>query len=75
MDTIHPIQAFRESQTPPLSRADFGVLVGADRATVFRWETGTRKVDSAFLLKVSEVTGIPARDLRPDLAALFEAAE
>ena len=62
-----------------MSCADLGARVGVDRATVHRWETGERKPDEKILPKLSEVTGIPVRELRPDLAAraaLFtEAAE
>lgn len=72
MENIHPLQAFRERQHPPLSQEQLSELLGVGRVTVWRWETGARKVDEELLLKVSELTGIPARDLRPDLAKLFD---
>lgn len=79
MSGIPELGDFRRRQTPPLSLAGFGKLIGVDRATVFRWETGTRKPDEKNLPKIMEVTGLPAHVLRPDLvarAALFvEAAE
>jgi transcriptional regulator with XRE-family HTH domain len=78
MDT-HPLQAFRARQTPPLSRQGLADLIGVGEATVWRWETGSRKIEHALLALVVEKTGIPATELRPDLVKLLnpssEAAE
>ena len=46
--------------------------LGVDPITVSRWETGARKIDDGLLPRVSEVTGIPKTELRPDLARLLE---
>ena len=72
MTNVHPLRAFRLAQDPPLSIAQLADLLGVGRPTVFRWETGARKIDERFLPTVSEKTGIPARDLRPDLVEKHE---
>lgn len=71
-----PLKAYRERQVPPLSQSDLGVKLGFDRMTIFRWETGRRKINADLIEGISEKTGIPKAELRPDLAAMFvEAAE
>lgn len=75
MKPLRAITAYRESQTPPMSREQLGKLLRVNRATVFRWEDGTRRPSQTQVLKLMKITGLPARDLRPDLAAVFEAAE
>jgi transcriptional regulator with XRE-family HTH domain len=71
METDHPLKTFREAQEPPLSQAALADLVDVSRPTVHRWEAGDRKIDIEKLPRVVEVTGIPARVLRPDLAELM----
>lgn len=76
MENIHPLAAYRRVHT--LSRADLARMLDVSVPTVWRWETGTRKVDDELLPLVSEKTGIPKAELRPDLAELLrpeEAAE
>lgn len=75
MSANHPLERFRASQTPPLSLADLAARLNVGRATVHRWESGVRKIDLDILPRVVEVTGIPARELRPDLAELFRVGE
>jgi transcriptional regulator with XRE-family HTH domain len=70
----HPLREFREKQTPPLSQDQLGDLLGVTRETIARWETGVRKPDVTSLPKIAEVTGIPASELRPDIAAQMGAA-
>ncbi len=48
--------------------------LGVDPITVSRWETGARKIDDSLLPAVSEKTGIPRVELRPDLAELLNEA-
>ena len=67
MENIHPLRAYRERQQPPLSRAALADLLGVGRPTLFRWETGGRKIEPELLPKITETTGIPAKELRPDL--------
>ena len=55
-----------------MTKAALSRLVGVTKTTVDRWESGVRKIDTDILPRVVEVTGIPARELRPDLAALFD---
>lgn len=45
--------------------------LGVHPLTISRWETGERKIDAAYVPAVSEKTGIPKRDLRPDLAEVM----
>jgi len=42
------------------------------KATVSRWESGRRKIAINLLPKVARITGIPKKDLRPDLALAIE---
>lgn len=50
--------------------------LGVASNTVSRWEIGKRKVDGDLVPMISEKTGIPKSELRPDLAELLkEAAE
>lgn len=59
-----------------MSPADLARFLGKPRPTVHRWETGARKIGKDNLDVVSEKTGIPKRELRPDLAEVMrEAAE
>jgi transcriptional regulator with XRE-family HTH domain len=79
MDTVQPLTVlrdFRRNHQPRLSQGELADRIGVVRETVARWELGHRKIDEEKLPAVTLVTGIPARDLRPDLAARFvEAAE
>ena len=71
MESIHPLKAFREKQEPPLSQGGLAVLLGVERETVTRWESGARKVSNQKLSDISQRTGIPKRVLRPDLAEIM----
>jgi transcriptional regulator with XRE-family HTH domain len=75
MTANHPLARFRASKSPPLGQADLGALVGVGRSTVHRWESGARKIDIDLLPRIVELTGIPASELRPDLAELFQVGE
>lgn len=54
----------RDMRLVDLSRA-----LGVDKATVSRW--ARRHIPHDRLEDVSRVTGIPAHELRPDLASIF----
>jgi DNA-binding transcriptional regulator YdaS (Cro superfamily) len=61
--------------TDLISKRGAAVLIadamGVSHSTVMRW--ARRQVPAARLSELSRVTGIPARDLRPDLAHLLKA--
>ena len=67
MQDVHPIKVYRRTQTPKLSQADLALKLGVSRLTILRWETGERKIDPSLIPTVTERTGIPAKELRPDL--------
>jgi transcriptional regulator with XRE-family HTH domain len=69
----NPLKAFRESRQ--LSKADMARHLGVSRSIAHRWETGERKIGPDSLAAVSEKTGIPRRELRPDLAEKLEDAQ
>jgi transcriptional regulator with XRE-family HTH domain len=75
MDGVHPLKTYRKAQTPRLSQAGLAKALGVARLTVLRWENDQRKIDASFLPTVTEKTGIPAKELRPDLMKIFEPAE
>lgn len=72
MQSDHPLKSYRESQTPKLTPADLARLLGVGRSTVHRWESGDRMPDVDLLPRITERTGIPARELRPDLIGLAD---
>lgn len=67
MHAIHPLRTFRKNHEPKLSQAGLAEMLGVARLTVLRWENDQRKIDDDLLPMVSDKTGIPAKDLRPDL--------
>lgn len=68
MDVAQQLRAYREATK--LTQEQFGRRVGVTRYTVNRWERGERRIDLDLVTRVSEVTGIPKAQLRPDLAEL-----
>lgn len=50
-------------------------VLGVHSITISRWETGQRQIDRELVPKVSEVTGIAPRQLRPDWAETLEPAQ
>lgn len=69
-----PLQVLRQDrQRRGMTPAEYARFLGEKhKSTVHRWETGARKIGQARLPKIVEKTGIPARELRPDLAELVE---
>jgi transcriptional regulator with XRE-family HTH domain len=65
----HPLKDYREANG--LTQEALAGELGVSSITVSRWETGARKIDPELLGAVSEKTGIPKRELRPDLADLL----
>lgn len=70
----HPIKAYRERQMPPLSQGQLGKDIGVTRFTILRWEKGW-PIDVEKLSDVVKVTGIPAKELRPDITDKLERLE
>lgn len=67
MAEIHPLKTYRKSRVPALSQAELARTLGVSRLTVTRWETGERKIGPSLIPTVAKQTGIPAKELRPDL--------
>ena len=71
---MHPLRTYRERTQK--TQEGLARLLGVNRTTVARWETGARHIDTARLDDIAEKTGIAKKDLRPDLAEVMrEAAE
>lgn len=62
MDHKTPLQRYRETQK--LSLAAFASHFGIDKSTALRWQF---RVPAERAVAVSEVTGIPLHELRPDV--------
>lgn len=71
----HPLTRYRESQEPVLSKAELADRLGVGRAAITRWESNQRKIRATLVPKISSVTGIPAKELRPDLEEIFGEAQ
>lgn len=69
---MHPLRTHRLSKTPRQSQADLAQQLGVSRLTVLRWEAGIRKIDESKISNVAKITGIPAKELRPDLVERLE---
>ena len=73
MHAISPLRTYRQSQEPKLSQEALAHKLGVTRLTVTRWESGARKINLSLVPLIAERTGIPAKELRPDLAELMGA--
>lgn len=67
MADIHPLTAYRLAQEPQLTQAELACRLEVDRSTLHRWENFQRRIDADRLPLVVRETGIPAKELRPDL--------
>jgi transcriptional regulator with XRE-family HTH domain len=72
IDAQHPLRLYRENHSPKLSQESLAERLGVARLTVLRWESGERKIDRTLVSDVSKKTGIPVKDLRPDLLSELE---
>jgi transcriptional regulator with XRE-family HTH domain len=69
MVSNHPLKAYRTAKG--ITQDALAKELGVSSITVSRWETGMRKIARDKLADVSEKTGIPKRELRPDLAEVM----
>lgn len=65
----HPIREYRARAG--ISLDALAKRVGTSKATLSRVEAGKQPVSQKLLPKIAEETGIPRRDLRPDLVELL----
>jgi transcriptional regulator with XRE-family HTH domain len=70
----HPVRAYRLRQNPPVKLGELARAIGTTNANLSRIETGKQAVSDVLLPKIVAATGIPASELRPDLAKLFSIA-
>jgi transcriptional regulator with XRE-family HTH domain len=66
------IKAYRLSQTPRLTLKGLGDQVSRSKATISKIENNLQLPSPKLAKALSEITGVPAKELRPDLAELLE---
>lgn len=66
---MHPLKAHRAAHG--LTQKQLADKFGVSRETLARWEIDARKIDPARLPHITQLTGISAAELRPDLAELM----
>jgi transcriptional regulator with XRE-family HTH domain len=72
MESTHPLRDYRTRHG--LTQAELAGSLGVRRETLARWETRVSQPDRALLPTIEAKTGIPAKELRPDLAKIMGAA-
>jgi DNA-binding XRE family transcriptional regulator len=72
MERIHPLRAYRSRHA--LTQTELAGSLGVARETLARWETGASKPGRVALPTIEAKTGIPAKELRPDLAEILGVA-
>lgn len=70
---IHELTKWRDDNS--VTQRQLALMVGTTAATVSRWETGTTKPRMRFVWRLRNVTRLPARVFRPDLAEVMEMDE
>lgn len=65
MNPSHPLTEYRARER--LTKAALAKMLGVSKATMTKWESGTRSINVKRLPSIVAKTGIPAVDLRPDL--------
>ncbi len=71
MQESHPLETYRKQHA--MTRAALARHLSVSKTTVARWELGIRNIDEALVPRVSALTGIPAKQLRPDAVQRHEA--
>ena len=66
----HPLKIYRADNS--MTRAALARLLKVSKTTVARWEEGNRKIDEDKVPSIASITGIPAKELRPDLVDRLE---
>lgn len=61
--TQHPLRNYRIRCTPQKTKAELARELGVDRATVTRWELGTRMPQPKDWPKIEKATGVTAAEL------------
>ncbi len=69
-ESVHPLKDYRVANGVTLE--NLAKSLDTTKATLSQIETGKRLVSRELLPKIREVTGIPAKTLRPDLAEIFD---
>lgn len=69
--TIQPLRKYRQDNK--LTQSEAAQQFDVSRETWALWELGRRRIGKTKLATVSERTGIPKPELRPDLAELLGA--
>ena len=70
---MNALRAYRDANR--ISQQELAGRLKVSRMTLLRWENGKRAINPDKLAEISKETGIPKRELRPDLATLMDAAE
>lgn len=68
---MHPLRAYRERER--LTQLELAEKLGVVRTTVARWEVGMMEIGPKMLPRITKLTGIEGRRLRPDLAEALDA--
>jgi transcriptional regulator with XRE-family HTH domain len=66
------IRAYRHRQTPRMTVKGLADQVGRSKATISKIENNLQLPSPKLAKALSEITGIPAKELRPDLAELLD---
>lgn len=69
MEKAEKAPFFKYREVTGKSADEMAELLGVDRATIFRWENGKPPIPVNRLADAEKATGIPRRDLRPDIFA------
>ena len=71
MQGNHPLEAYRKARS--MTRAALARHLNVSKTTIARWELGIRKIDEDLVPSIASITGIPAKELRPDAVEKHEA--